>query len=106
VPPAGVAGDPTLTLAGGTATLVLTPSTPGAGGADVALNMGVNMGTGLPNPEACTTWGVAPLGAGDPGPRLNYLAGNTCGVGDTKAPAVRVRFGASKAPYIYMRERY
>jgi hypothetical protein len=106
VPPAGVAGDPTLTLAGGTATLVLTPSTPGAGGADVALNMGVNMGTGLPNPEACTTWSAAPLGAGDPGPRLNYLAGNTCGVGDTKAPAVRVRFGASKAPYIYMRERY
>ena len=102
VPPTGFAGDPSLTLNGGTTTLVLTPSTTGAGSADISLNMGA----GVANPLTCTTWTLGPAGGGTPSPALGYLAGNTCGVGDSKAPAVRIKFGSPKAPYIYLRENY
>jgi hypothetical protein len=102
VPPTGFAGDPSLTLNGGTTTLVLTPSTTGAGSADIALNMGA----GVANPATCTTWTSGPTGGGTPSPALGYLAGNTCGVGDSKAPAVRIKFGSPKAPYIFLRENY
>jgi hypothetical protein len=101
-PPSGVAGDPSLTLGAGTTTLILTPSTKGAGSADIALNMGA----GVANPTTCTSWAAAPSGGASPSPLLNYLSGNTCGVGDSKAPATRVKFGSPKAPYIYLRERY
>jgi len=91
----------TVTTAGnGKWTIALTPST---GSVDLA----VNLGAGISAANAClTTWSNGPSATTAPTPSLTHLAGQWCGTSADKAPLARARFGSSKAPYIYLRERY
>ncbi|MDP1652663.1 MAG: LamG domain-containing protein [Rhodocyclaceae bacterium] len=99
-PPTGVAGVPSVTLAGGITNLRITPSTRGVGSADVILNLGGAIGM-----ASCVTLSSS-VGGAAPSPTLPYLAGNWCGSAYDKAPVVRIKLGSPKAPYIYLRERY
>lgn len=102
-PPAGVACVPAVCrLQNGVATLVLTPGTAGAGWFDMVLNLG----SGTTSPNSCLPALAGSLGGAAPSPALSYLLGNWCGTAADRAPNARVKFGASKAPYIYLRERY
>ena len=101
-PPTGVAVVPSTTLTGGVASVRITPSAKGAGSVDLALNLG----NGVTGSNWCGTWAAAPSGGATPSPDLSYLSGNWCGTASDRVPNARIRFGASKAPYIYLRERY
>ncbi len=88
-----------ITLAGGSGTIVLAKPNPVATGTfDVVLNLG----TGIVSPNSCAT---GTFGGGTAA-SLGYLLGNWCGSNYDRAPSARVKLGASKAPYIYLRERY
>ncbi|MCK9381247.1 MAG: hypothetical protein M0P95_09290 [Sulfuritalea sp.] len=100
IPPAGIAGSPSATLASGATDLRITPSTNGVGSADLILNLG-----GIIGMTSCVTLS-SPVGGGTPTPTLAFLAGNWCGASYDKAPLARIKFGSPKAPYIYLRERY
>jgi MSHA biogenesis protein MshQ len=90
-----------VTLANGSATIVLAPPVPVATGSfDVVLNLG----TGLVSPNSCEP-ATAVFGGGTAS-SLSYLLGNWCGVANDRAPSARIKLGSPKASYIYMRERY
>jgi MSHA biogenesis protein MshQ len=84
----------------GMATLIMTPSTRGAGSADLRLNLGGSVGTTGCGPIS------SPQGGAVPATGLAHLAGNWCGSDYDRAPTARIKFGSPKAPYIYLRERY
>lgn len=82
-------------ITSGRGRIVLTK--PGVtGSADMAINLG-----GSTADASCNT--LHPLTTGA---NLAWLRGKWCGPGFDKDPGARVRFGTSKAPYIYLRERY
>jgi len=101
-PPAGIVLSPAATLANGTTNIRLTPTTPGTG----TLDMVLNLGTGIATPDSCLAAMAGVVGGAAPAVSLAHLLGNWCGAAADRAPHARIRFGASRAPYIYLRERY
>ena len=91
----------TVALVGGVGTIVLVKPGPVATG---TFDVVVNLGTGLVSPNSCEP--IAAAFVGGTGTSLGYLLGNWCGAAYDRAPSARVKLGASKAPYIYLRERY
>lgn len=84
------------TLSGGSGTITVNkPSSGIAGTLDLALNL-----TATANDASCVT----PALPASSGANLTWLQYPWCS-GKTD-PNARVKFGASKAPYIYLRERY
>ncbi len=88
-----------LTLTGGSGTIVLSKPNPVATG---SFDMVLNLGTGIVSPNSCATGTFA----GGTAASLTYLLGNWCGGSYDRAPSARVKLGAAKAPYIYLRERF
>ena len=99
-PPAGISVPVPPVPTPGQWTIILTPTTNGAGSADILLNLG-----GAVTTTGCSTLS-SPVGGAIPASTLEYLAGNWCGLSYDKTSTARVKFGSPKAPYIYMRERY
>ena len=87
-------------ITSGIGALTISPSTQGVGIADLVLNLG-----GAVTTTSCGTLTSA-IGGSSPPSSLDYLAGQWCGTSYNKAPIARIKFGSSKAPYIYLRERY
>lgn len=104
-PPSGITGSPSLNLTQGVTELVITPNTRGVGGAYIALNLGAGYSGAT---IGCRpTWANTTVGGAVPSPSLMHLAGNSCGTAvNTLAPAALVKFGAPRAPFNYLRERY
>jgi len=93
-----------LTLSKGVNTLILTKPNPAAiGSFDIVANLngGVTNNYSCEPASADTSYvsGTSPAG-------LPWLLGNWCGSNFDRAPSARVKLGASKAPFIYLRERY
>jgi hypothetical protein len=95
-----------VTLATGNGAIVLGKPSPAATGSfDLVLNLanGVTSAGG----KSCEPASFdADYVGGTPAASLGHLLGNWCGASYDKAPSARVKLGASKAPYIYLRERY
>ncbi len=71
-----------------------------------SLDVVVNLGSGVISPNSCLATLTGQVGGAAPSPILTHLLGKWCGSAYDRAPAVKVKFGASKSPFIYFRERY
>jgi len=95
-----------LTLSGGLGAIVMAaPNAGTSGSADIALNLNA---TATTTDVSCNTTHPATI-AGAGLPWLQGQWGGSAGCPSTifdRDPNARIRFGTSKAPYLYLRERY
>ncbi|HEY3433894.1 MAG TPA: DUF6701 domain-containing protein [Rhodocyclaceae bacterium] len=90
-----------LVLNQGVATLILTKPSPTATG---SFDVVANLNGAVANPSSCEPVGATFTTSSSAA--LPWLLGNWCGSNFDRAPSARVKVGSSKAPFIYLRERY
>ena len=91
------------TLSGGATLLTVSNPSAASGSVDLAINLG------SPPPAnsqdaSCVSW--SPAVADSTRADLAWLRGNWCGGSFNRDPNARLRFGASRSPFIFLREMY
>lgn len=92
-------------LSGGSGFITLGKPSPTATG---SLDLVLNLGSGYTSASTCelAATDASFVGGTTPTTSLTYLLGNWCGSNYDRAPTARIKFGTTKQPYIYLRERY
>ena len=91
------------TLSGGTALLTVNNPLAEKGSVDLSINLGAPP-PATSQDASCITW--SPAVADSTRADLAWLRGNWCGGSFDKDPNARLRFGASRSPFIFLREMY
>jgi len=81
-----------------------TPATPGVPAPTGSFDVVANLTGAVVSPSSCEL--ASASFTSSTSATLPWLLGNWCGSSFDKAPSARVKLGSSKAPFIYLRERY